>query len=880
MSPAVVAASSSQSSSKDATKSTRHADAAHAQPRPRRRVVRRRGRGRRDSMGSDDEIERETMSDASDSEPSLMDSASDSEVESESESLALRNGRHHLDTPSTTQSPPPGEVESAAALNGFAALKPDGDANEALQHPRSAPAFLDPAVTWSDMVTSEGVNGDAQLPVIDFTELHEHATSEPPHLTNQEDATGSVASGTGKEKEDDSSTQQGNERPSRGGPVRSRGAPRLTGQAARQAYQERLQNDPSFVPTVGEFWGHDDRLLDRNLRSLSGWWRGRWQGRGRGRGGFIGRGMRGRGRGGFFGGYRPAPKDEEAPAEPEDSSDAVEGAPNVNPELPPIEKAWTHDGFEEMKAREERRRALEQRKAKNRPASRNSAINATAGPSRGGFVPRGRGSFRNVSSPTSSRGGSSFAQRLRSQPDRPWYTMKPEHVWTKQFEGFLYAEPSLRPKHGKPAGFRVSLPGKGSEIVRVPAPQKAMDEVSGLRSQPPSEMTASTDAGSRMVVVNLPRPSAGKDAEESFVQPEPITTVEDLPSDAAPIPEPPSVEQPAVPDPQPSGLESSITLPQPPTQDNAVSTPALTRESSLSDRSVADASGITDGTAQLTLEEEKAAPDMAPAMPGPMPPRIQTSFPPPVQPTPAYASSPYAYPPSLPPGIALNQQGYAYEVASGRPVYLQPTPPPPQMHIFNPRPIPFVPGHMHHHSLSGEYMQAPPTPTLGGIVDPSTGQPIFALPRQNSRIEIRAPTDTSDGQFRVKQMERRPSSLRSSTTAEVNGETHHQQSASMSYGAQQYPPGPVYYQPEMMNGMGPQPTYQVSEGAASLSPGSEEPPHVQPAGMDPSMMGYAPYQQQYYYPEQYYPAYVEMPQQHGQYDPYHTDPHQQPPVYY
>jgi hypothetical protein len=26
---------------------------------------------------------------------------------------------------------------------------------------------------------------------------------------------------------------------------------------------------------VGEFWGHDDRLLDKDLRSLSGWWRGR-----------------------------------------------------------------------------------------------------------------------------------------------------------------------------------------------------------------------------------------------------------------------------------------------------------------------------------------------------------------------------------------------------------------------------------------------------------------------------------------------------------------------------------------------------------------------------------------------------------------------------
>src|SRR5260370_33404398 len=69
--------------------------------------------------------------------------------------------------------------------------------------------------------------------------------------------------------------------------------PHRRGRTARQAYQERLESDPSYVPTVGEFWGHDDRLLDKDLRSLSGWWRGRWQGGVRGRG----FGIRGRGRG-------------------------------------------------------------------------------------------------------------------------------------------------------------------------------------------------------------------------------------------------------------------------------------------------------------------------------------------------------------------------------------------------------------------------------------------------------------------------------------------------------------------------------------------------------------------------------------------------------
>jgi hypothetical protein len=52
-------------------------------------------------------------------------------------------------------------------------------------------------------------------------------------------------------------------------------APHHRGRTARQLYQGQLKNDPSYVPTVGEFWGSDDRLLDKDLRTLSPWWRGR-----------------------------------------------------------------------------------------------------------------------------------------------------------------------------------------------------------------------------------------------------------------------------------------------------------------------------------------------------------------------------------------------------------------------------------------------------------------------------------------------------------------------------------------------------------------------------------------------------------------------------
>ncbi|ORY73448.1 hypothetical protein BCR35DRAFT_307206 [Leucosporidium creatinivorum] len=66
---------------------------------------------------------------------------------------------------------------------------------------------------------------------------------------------------------------------------------------AREAYSTRLANDPSYIPRVGKFWSHDDRLASPEVRPLV--WRGRG-GRGGERGGFVGRG-RGRGRGGVRG---------------------------------------------------------------------------------------------------------------------------------------------------------------------------------------------------------------------------------------------------------------------------------------------------------------------------------------------------------------------------------------------------------------------------------------------------------------------------------------------------------------------------------------------------------------------------------------------------
>ncbi|OBZ80029.1 hypothetical protein A0H81_01418 [Grifola frondosa] len=37
---------------------------------------------------------------------------------------------------------------------------------------------------------------------------------------------------------------------------------------------------------------------------------------------------------------------------------------------------------------------------------------------------------------------------------RPWFAMKPERMWTKQHEAFLYFDPALKPRAGQGPGFQ------------------------------------------------------------------------------------------------------------------------------------------------------------------------------------------------------------------------------------------------------------------------------------------------------------------------------------------------------------------------------------------------------------------------------------------
>ena len=856
------------------SKTSKPLERSYSNPVPRkRRVVKRRGRGRGGDFESDEEIEREVRTDSeTDDDHTSIDSDSDSE----SSSSELHADAHsEVITPSTTQSPPP--VVHAPAKD------PSGS---------HAGIFAD-ASNWAEMVAGEAENGTADLPVIDFADMDSsriepraasptprprkshktgkkavaRATSEPPPPAP-------AAPATEPEGTDDRDAQSPVASTSHASP-RSAFPSRGRGQTARQAYQQRLETDPSFVPKVGEFWGHDDRLLDKDLRSLSGWWRGRWQSRGRGRGGF---GMRGRGRG-FYPGPSAFHQVEEAVQE--DSG-----------EVPPVDRPWTHDGFEEMKRKDERRRAFQERQQQQPEAHPT--------PQRGfgfrgrGFVPaRGRGSFVRggaVSPTTSARPLSSSI----SMGERVWYAQKPDKMWTKLHDIFLYSDHATKPRPGVGQGVKVKLPGgKAPLIVRLPPRSAAR-----VAEKAESVSQASTD-GDKLITVRIPSaPSKTKVADPPLDvsrSGDPATTVDDLPIEAVFTVRPDAVANRRV----------DLSLP-PPTSATPIdpaphappAIPVTAPLQNLSQPVPEEVRHPIEQLAVLPVADERTSPSTKiqetilrnpPSVDEPQPaaPReeqhstqpplhpLQTSFspvPPPVSPP---YGSPYAFAPALPPGVAVNHQGMPYEYATGRPVYIQPTPPPmytprPMMHGHHPSlSMPFVPSHLRHHSTASPDFLAQPhtphTPPIPSFVDPATGLPIFSPARQTSRIEIRAPTEGADGKRSV-----RPSHPRSNLSTSIPFSP-----ASVDAPAfvpQQFASGEVAGQRDVT--------------AEALPPQPQTPP-VETAAP------YAPYHQQYYYPEQYgYTPYMDMPQQMVHYEMYqaeqpHPPPHphhqhhpSQPIVYY
>lgn len=840
--------------------------------------MKRRGRAK-DEFESDEEIVREVRTDSeTDDDHSSIDSDSDSE----SSSSDLHADAHsEVVTPSTTQSPPPAELDR---LSGDAAKDPSN----------SVGIFAN-ATNWAEMVAVEDEGGAADLPVIDFADMDGHVPEPRPpsplprslksHKTGKKSSAARPTSVTpppavhshqvpveGPSEEHESVASTSHEPLSHSPfPSRSRG------QTARQAYQQRLESDPSFVPKVGEFWGHDDRLLDKDLRSLSGWWRGRWQSRGRGRGAFS---MRGRGRGGLF----PSTSH---------SFSQDEGVPPEEPDVPPVERTWTHDGFEEMKRRDERRRALQEQQQPNAVSQRGFGFRGR------GFVPaRGRGG-------PFARGGSISpiaSQRPLSSNismgERVWYAQKPERMWTKQHDIFLYSDVATKPRPGVGPGVRINLPGgKAPLIIRLPprAPgARAFDKPEAPRSSP---LEVEKPIVVRMPVTSGKAKPVEKPPAAAGEREELATTVEELsieevftvrpnavpnrrvdlsaPSscatshDSQPAPgvsstPPPRVSQPAVEEVR-HPIEQLSTLPA---DDGRPSPSVQIQESILRNPPTSEEAGLS-----LPAAVPPEEPQPRPAVPLLHP--LQTSFSPVPPPTSPPYGSPFGYAPPLPPGIGVNNQGMPYEYATGRPVYIQPTPPPmytprPMMHGHHPSlGVPFVSSHLRHHSTaSPDFLAHPHTPhahtPIQSFVDPATGVPIFSPARQSSRIEIRAPNDVGEGKKPVRA-------------------SHQRSSLSVAYSAEVAQP--PYF-----------PQQEVSAEDGDGSP-SEQPPPQPPMGHThtPSMdsnVGYAPYPQPYYYhPEHYgYAPYMDMSQQMVHYEMYppeqqHPQPHHQhhpsqPPLVY
>jgi hypothetical protein len=825
------------------------------------RIVRRRGRAK-DALGSDDEIEREVRTDSeTDDDPSSDDSASDSDTEPASEDV-LPNGHARVLTPSLTQTSADLVSVTQAPLQPKVSLNGDQRA-----------FFGGTPGNWSEMVADENVNGPADLPVIDFADFDGRPDQPQPRKANKgtkrpsvtrkvsspvlvPSATVSLQHDEGEASDDEQPIASTSRQPF------PRRAP---GQTARQAYQQRLEKDPSYVPTVGEFWGHDDRLLDKDLRSLSGWWRGRWQGRGRGRGfdrGFV----RGWGRGGFLGPQPPF-------HHPTQEAQADAGELEVDTAAP-IEKTWTHDGFEEMKRREDNHRVVQRQPAAGQPVSGMGSFRG----GRGGFLPgRGRGGIPRARF-TPSPNKRPIALPFVPPAGRTWFAMKPERVWTKQHDGFLHVDPALKPRPGQGQGIKVKLPGKTVHVVRAPSGSLDASKLSAAKS---SSSVVGSDDGERLFVVRIPK-KVGKENElEQASVMESLTTVDEPPLDDVFTVRPRSVTRPPIPDSQTAAnppIPQPTSPPEPPQVSESsasfstshvtasLPTPAAPQAMHADEQGWIQPIATPSQPSEQHADHQEISPMIDGHLPPPVLPSIQPSFTPVPQVSPRYGS-PYGYPQGLPPGVAMNQQGVPYEVSTGRAIYYQA----PQQ-VYNPRPvmhthmappgIPFVPGHVRHLATSSpDFVVSPHTPPANGFIDPSTGTPMFSMPRQSSRIEIRPPAEQPVSPKAI----RRPSGLRTTATA-----FEPQRSAGTSNSG--------YFSNDV--------TSQTSGSYASLD--GTDGGHLgidaaQQQTMDPAMMGYPPYQQQYYYPPEHYgySQYMDMSQV-AQYEMYPTDSHSasQPAIYY
>ena len=598
-------------------------------------------------------------------------------------------------------------------------------------------------------------------------------------------------------------------------------APRPPKVNPRQVYRERLSNDPSFVPRLGAFWGHDERLIDKDLRSMSGWWRGRWQGRGRG---IFGSRGRGRGRGGI-----PGPREGNGEASAVVNGDG-DGQADPAP-IPPVEQSWKHDGFEELD------------KDERRPPRRNF---------RGSQVlsGRGRGAFGHamVAAVPTPEAPPTKSERVVS-PEVPRTTLprhpKPERAWTKPLDKTLVAGLESKPRGGShPTDVRIKL--SSGEPQNVPLSPRPVENRPHSRLVDAAEIRSETSASDKAAVVRLPgndvqNPSLSEESHEKSFQG--------------------LFSQPQIPcEPEPATTKSSsplivsveVPLRNPGVQiQKSMETPTFTAALPAPETTLTDSKGLEPISVDLVPTSEPAHSHQN----GVLPPS-QSSSPVEVPVSHSYPEShysPYTAPPPLPAGVAVGENGVLFEIATGHPVILTPPPQP----IYDPRSTPYyapVPPsyHRHTHSLTPDFIPppvgTPPVPPgihtghfgYSGYESPrysshagealrEAASPFAPARRQPRAVEIRAPdgtegtndegttsaghrstTPNSQASTAVKgRASSRPSNLRSSISADMPVDTSkdtpvYQHEVQMM---QPYPGAPFY--PVAYPGYPPMHQYQL-----------------------------------------------------------------------
>ena len=784
------------------------------------RPVKRRGRAQAGS--SDDEITREALSDASDGGPSDSDSDSDHPA---------------IQAPPTPVSPhrPPKQAAAATMSTSWA--------DDPVQIDTAKVASTAAGPLTKPFVSDRTAEDDSKLPVVDFEDFNAGRTAP---LSPPSNATTPPHDDLPKDSGHRTLRQAYMDRLNSGMSVITSGYNTIAPPHTRQ--------DPSFVPFVGSFYGHDDRFMDLPFRKMNRW---------------AQRGANFRGRGGFRGGFAAA---HNVPAAVPDDA-----------ELPPTERStWKHDGYEELSRFEDRRQA-----ARGRGAFR-------GGRGRGAF----RGGFVQQSAPAPAPAAEHPTREPESAPAaaqpkpapapepktvaapsykserRIWFIEKPERTWTRQTDTYLFNDMQPRPPRTEvtTSPVRIKLPGTSqASIVKVPTPRRGASANTADKSTAPNALSAGH------IVIKL-GPAATSRASKPVVEatapalpvPEPAPAMQ-LRPEVAPY-EPLAHAAPFGPPPSATTAEGDwVVRPNPP---------------HVGGHDPAVVPGPTPGP--YPQQQQQFAPPMhypQQPQPGEHPPYGMVSS---GHGSPMYHSpSGYEYPlPSAydahgrpmyfsgPPmsGPPMPGRGHGHHPSMSMGMSMPPPPPmmygpPPaqQMHARH-ESVQFVPPQPPAEFYAQQQQQQPGPPSasmqpqFAQVVDPETGRPFFKPARATVRIQIRAPGSgpVADAPAPQQALASPPAAATESRvpaqpvsgpappSAPVEFVPQHQHHPSMSMSAHNPYAGPQHQQHQQQQHGGAHYYYPPQMDGYAYGPGPMQQQQQQ-------QMGYAQQQQQAAYGEYYVP---------------------------